>query len=67
MLKIRNQHRKCSNEALKFINPKYAQTKTCISKLGSRPLNKFNMIQQKVLNKKKQEKLEIQENQKKST
>ena len=47
-----------------FLNSKYAQMSFCMYKLGSRPLNKFNMIQKKVINKKEQEKLEIQEKQK---
>ena len=50
-----------------FLNSKYAQIKFCMSKLGSRPSNKFNMIQKKVINKKEQEKLKIQEKIKKST
>ena len=44
-----------------FLNSKYAQIKFCMSKLGSRPLNKFKMIQKNVINKKEQEKLKIQE------
>ena len=47
-----------------FLNSKYAQIKFCMSNLGSRPLNKFKMIQKKVINKKEQEEFEIQEKQK---